>query len=91
MNIAQLPPKRPINAARVDNLFYLLSIISGIIVLLVTGAIVVFFALYYRGSNMPRGAVPERKSHEIEMGWTAATLFTFLFIFWWGRPNSLSR
>ena len=57
-------------AVRVDNLFYLLSIVCGLIVLLVTGLIVVFFALYYRGSGMPRGAVPERKSREIEIGWT---------------------
>ena len=49
--------------------------ISGLVILLVTGLIVVFFALYYRGSPMPRGEVPERKSHEIEIGWTVATLF----------------
>jgi cytochrome c oxidase subunit II len=89
MNIAQFTTEASEYAAKVDNLFYLLSVISGIIVLLVTGAIVVFFALYYRGSGMPRGAVPERKSREIEIGWTAATLFTFLFIFWWAASEQL--
>ena len=77
-------------AIRVDNLFYLLSVICGLIVLLVTGLIVVFFALYYRGSSMPRGAVPERKSREIEIGWTAATLFAFLFFFWWAASDQLT-
>ena len=77
-------------AVRVDNLFYLLSVICGLIVLLVTGLIVVFFALYYRGSSMPRGAVPERKSREIEIGWTAATLFAFLFFFWWAASDQLT-
>jgi cytochrome c oxidase subunit II len=77
-------------ATRVEHLFYLLSVISGLVVLLVTGLIVVFFALYYRGSPMPRGEVPERKSHEIEIGWTVATLFTFLFIFWWAASDQLT-
>jgi cytochrome c oxidase subunit 2 len=89
MNIAQFTTAASDYAAKVDNLFYLLSIISGIIVCLVTGAIVVFFSLYYRGSRMKRGAVPERKSREIEIGWTAATLFTFLFIFWWAASEQL--
>ncbi len=38
MNIAQFTTEASEYAAKVDNLFYLLSIISGIIVLLVTGA-----------------------------------------------------
>jgi cytochrome c oxidase subunit II len=77
-------------AVKVDDLFYLLSVICGLVVLLVTGLIVVFFALYYRGSRMPRGYVPERKSREIEIGWTAATLFSFLFIFWWAASDQLT-
>ncbi len=77
-------------AARVDHLFILLSVISGLVVLLVTGLIVFFFARYYRGSPAPRGEVPERRSREIEIGWTAATLFTFLFIFWWAASNNLA-
>ena len=39
---------------------------------------------------MPRGAVPERKSREIEIGWTAATLFAFLFFFWWAASDQLT-
>jgi cytochrome c oxidase subunit II len=89
MTIAQFSTEASEYAVKVDHLFYLLSIISGVIVLLVSGAIVVFFALYYRGSRMPRGTVPERKSREIEIGWTVATLFTFLFIFWWAASEQL--
>jgi cytochrome c oxidase subunit 2 len=77
-------------ATRVDHLFYLLSIVSGLVVLLVTGCIVVFFALYYRGSRTKRGDVPEHKTHEIEIGWTVATLFSFLFIFWWAASDQLT-
>lgn len=77
-------------AVRVDHLFYLLSIISGLVVALVAGLIIVFFALYYRGSSMPRGPVPERNSREIEIGWTVATLFSFLFLFWWAASDQLT-
>ena len=77
-------------AMLVDHLFYLLSIISGLVVALVSWPIIVFFALYYRGSSMPRGEVPERKSREIEIGWTVATLFRFLFIFWWAASDQLT-
>jgi cytochrome c oxidase subunit 2 len=77
-------------AVRVDHLFWLLSIISGLVVVVVTGLIVVFFALYHRGSSMPRGAVPERSSRELEIGWTVATLFTFLFLFWWAASDQLT-
>jgi cytochrome c oxidase subunit II len=77
-------------AVHVDHLFWLLSIISGLVVVAVTGLIVVFFALYYRGSAMPRGEVPERSSRELEIGWTVATLFTFLFLFWWAAADQLT-
>lgn len=89
MNISQFTTEASQYAVHVDDLFYLLSIVSGIIVLLVSGAIIVFFALYYRGSSTPRGTLPERKSHEIEIGWTVATLFSFLFIFWWAASEEL--
>ena len=90
MTLDQFTTQASDYAVKVDHLFYLLSVISGLIVFLVTGLIVVFFALYYRGSTMPRGAVPERKSREIEIGWTVATLFTFLFLFWWAASDQLT-
>ena len=90
MTIDQFTTQASDYAVKVDHLFYLLSIISGLVVLLVSGLIVAFFALYYRGSKTPRGPVPERKSHEIEIGWTVATLFTFLFLFWWAASDQLT-
>jgi cytochrome c oxidase subunit 2 len=90
MKLEQFTAQASDYAVRVDHLFYLLSAISIAIVLLVSGLIVVFFALYYRGSPMPRGAVPERKSRELEIGWTAATLFSFLFLFWWAASDQLT-
>ena len=90
MNLDQFTTEASDYASRVDHLFYLLSIISGLVVALVTGLIVVFFALYYRGSSRPRGEVPERKSREIEIGWTVATLFSFLFFFWWAASDQLT-
>ena len=90
MNLDQFTTEASDYAVRVDHLFYLLSVISGLVVALVTGLIVVFFALYYRGSSTPRGEVPERKSHEIEIGWTVATLFSFLFFFWWAASDQLT-
>ena len=90
MNLDQFTTEASDYAVRVDHLFYLLSVISGLVIALVTGLIVVFFALYYRGSSTPRGEVPGRKSHEIEIGWTVATLFSFLFFFWWAASDQLT-
>src|SRR5580700_9860570 len=77
-------------AADVDRLFWLLVVISGLIIALVVGLLVTFLARFRRDSNAPRGAVPERVSREIEIGWTVATLFLFLFLFWWAASNQLA-
>lgn len=90
MSIDQFTTAASDYAVKVDHLFYLLSAISSLVVALVTGLIVVFFALYYRGSRRPRGEVPERKTHEIEIGWTVATLFSFLFFFWWAASDQIT-
>lgn len=77
-------------AAHVDALFTLLSVISGIIVALIAGLISYFLIRYHRGSGAPRGETPERADREIEIGWTVATFFTFLFLFWWAASDQLS-
>ncbi len=77
-------------ASRVDALFALLSVISGAVVLLVAGLIGGFLIRYHKGSRAPRGETPERRNREIEIGWTVATLFTFLFLFWWAASDQLS-
>jgi cytochrome c oxidase subunit II len=90
MNIDQFTTAASDYAVHVDRLFDLLSIISGAVVILVTSLIVIFFARYYRGSAAPRGATPDKLDHEIEIGWTVATLFTFLFLFWWAASDQLT-
>lgn len=90
MTLAQFTTEASDYAARVDALFALLSVISGIVVALVAGLITYFLIRYHRGSRAPRGETPERLDREIEIGWTAATLFTFLFLFWWAASDQLS-
>jgi cytochrome c oxidase subunit II len=77
-------------AVHVDRLFYLLSAVAGIVVVLVSALIIVFLARYHRGSRAPRGATPDKLDHEIEIGWTVATLFAFLFLFWWAASDQLT-
>jgi cytochrome c oxidase subunit 2 len=69
-------------APHVDGIFWLLTGIS-VAIMAVVGALILLFAFRYRrGSATKRGPVPERLSGEIEIGWTVATLFVFLFVFW---------
>jgi cytochrome c oxidase subunit II len=77
-------------AGEVDGIFWLLVTISGLVTLLVAGLIVTFSLRYRRGSLARRGPLPEWLQHDIELGWTSATLFLFLFIFWWAASADLS-
>jgi cytochrome c oxidase subunit 2 len=77
-------------ASEVDGTFWLLVVIGGSITLLVALLIAGFSLRYRRDSNARRVVVPERVSRDVEIGWTVATLFLFLFIFWWAASNQLS-
>jgi cytochrome c oxidase subunit II len=77
-------------ASKVDNTFWVLVVISGLITLLVASLIAGFSLRYRRGSNAWRGPFPERLGRDVEIGWTVATLFLFLFIFWWAASNELT-
>jgi cytochrome c oxidase subunit II len=90
MRLAEFTAQASDYAVRVDTLFALLSIISGAVVALVAGLITYFLIRYHRGSRAPRGETPERLDREIEIGWTAATFFSFLFLFWWAASDQLS-
>jgi cytochrome c oxidase subunit 2 len=68
----------------VDTDFWLLTLISVIIFLVVFTLVLVFSIRYRRGSEAKRGPLPDFIKHEIEIGWTAATVFLAIFIFWWG-------
>lgn len=84
------PEEAAARAGDVDFIFVLLLVLSGIIILLVAGLLLTFSIRYRRGSSAPRGKLPKLISREIEIGWTAATLFLALFLFWWAGTLELS-
>ncbi len=78
-------------APRVDGIFWMLVGVSAFIMLLV-GALILFFSIKYRrGTRAKRGPVPERIDREVEIGWTVATLFAFLFFFWFAAAAETSQ
>jgi cytochrome c oxidase subunit II len=89
MTLDQLTTAASDYATQVDRLFWLLVVISGLIMLLVMALVVTFVIRYRRGSTVHRGELPPTLKHEVEVGWTAATLFLFLFIFWWADTAHL--
>ncbi|MBV9393032.1 MAG: cytochrome c oxidase subunit II [Methylobacteriaceae bacterium] len=77
-------------ALKVDTLFYILLALAGFITLLVFGLVLLFAIRYRRGSKASRADMPDLLSREMEIGWTLATLFLFLFVFWWAGSADLS-
>jgi cytochrome c oxidase subunit 2 len=61
-----------------------------LIMVFVAMLVVIFSLRYQRGSKAKRGALPKVMSRELEVGWTSATLFLALFIFWWVSSSQLS-
>lgn len=88
-HLALWPPTASDQAARFDLLFTGLLVISGAILLLVVMLLLVFCARYRRGSAAPRGDLPEVLKRDVEIGWTTATLFLALFLFWWAGATQL--
>jgi cytochrome c oxidase subunit 2 len=82
-------PEASTHAARVDQIFYGLLLLSGLTLLLVFGLVLVLSIRYRRGSTAKRGPLPEIVSREFEIGWTVATLFLFAFLFWWAASADL--
>jgi len=89
MTLDQLVTAASDYARDVDRLFWLLVVISGLIPLLVMALVAIIVIRYRRGSTVHRGELPPALKHEVELGWTAATLFLFLFIFWWADTAHL--
>ena len=90
MNSAFTLPEASTHAVRVDHIFYGLLILSGLTMILVFALVVVFAVRYRRGSNAKRVPLPEIVGREFEIGWTSATLFLFVFLFWWAASADLS-
>jgi cytochrome c oxidase subunit 2 len=84
------PEQASTQAGKVDFIFILLLVMSGVIILLVAGLLLGFSIRYRRGSKAPRGKLPDFMSRDIEIGWTAGTLFLALFLFWWASTVELS-
>ncbi len=82
-------PEATTHAQRVDQIFYGLLILSGLTLLLVFSLVIILAIRYRRGSAAKRGPLPEIVSREFEIGWTAATLFLFAFLFWWAASADL--
>ncbi|MDQ6710339.1 MAG: cytochrome c oxidase subunit II [Candidatus Dormibacteraeota bacterium] len=82
-------PEASTHAERVDHIFYGLIFLSGSTMLVVFAFIVILAIRYRRGSAAKRGPLPEIVSREFEIGWTSATLFLFVFLFWWAASADL--
>ena len=81
------PPTPPIPTT----IFFGLLAISGVVIALVLALIVGFSIRYRKGSTANRADMPEVMSREFEIGWTAATFFLFLFVFWWVGSSQLTN
>lgn len=73
-------------AISVDDFFFTLTVISIFVAGLVFVLIAVFAVRYRAGSSHAGG---QRPGLELEIGWTAATVFLFFFIFWWAAASEL--
>ncbi|WP_426435563.1 cytochrome c oxidase subunit II [Bradyrhizobium genosp. P] len=89
MNPIVALPEASTHAVRVDHIFFVLLILSGLVMILVFALIIVLAVRYRRGSSAKRGPLPEIVSREFEIGWTAATAFLFIFLFWWAASADL--
>jgi cytochrome c oxidase subunit 2 len=76
-------PAASSNAPEVDHLLLALLAISGVVLVLVFGLMLLYIVKYRAGSGLDRGAVAQ-KTWRIETAWTAATLFIFFGLFIWG-------
>lgn len=85
-----MPEVASTQAVLTDRIYFGLLVLSGLIILLVAALILIFSIRYRRGSKAERGTMPQVMSREFEIGWTSATLFLALFIFWWVSSSQLS-
>jgi cytochrome c oxidase subunit II len=87
---AFMPESASMQAVQTDRIYSVLLAFSAVIVVIVGGLVIVFSIRYRRGSKAGRAELPRIMSRELEIGWTSATLFLALFIFWWVSSTQLS-
>ena len=80
--LSLLPVQASEQAVRTDHIYFVLLALSFVVIALVLTCVIVFAARYRRGSKAKRGPMPKLLNREFEIGWTSATLFFALFIFW---------
>jgi cytochrome c oxidase subunit 2 len=90
MNLDQFIAEASDYARGVDETFWILTAISAAIVIFLSILILSFMIVYRRGSSSPRQRLPDLRKREIEIGWTAATFFLFMFMFWWAGVQLLN-
>ncbi len=83
------PTEASTQAVTTDRIFFGLVVVTALILLLVFGLIGTFSFRYRNGSKAKRGELPRWVSRDFEIGWTAATLFLFLFLGWWTASANL--
>jgi cytochrome c oxidase subunit 2 len=76
-------PEASQNAQQVDIAFAAVFAIAAIIFIVLFVLLVVFAVRYRRGAVAAHAPLPKFLSREIEIGWTVATAFLAIFIFWW--------
>jgi cytochrome c oxidase subunit 2 len=82
-------PQASTQARTFDAIFIVYLVISGAVILLVLALVVGFSIRYRAGSSARRGPLPNWVKHEFEIGWTTATIFLFVFLFWWTASAEL--
>ena len=76
-------PEASRNAQSVDIAFATVFGIAAVIFLVLFVLLVVFAVRYRRGAPASHAPLPKFVSREFEIGWTTATIFLAIFIFWW--------
>jgi cytochrome c oxidase subunit 2 len=76
-------PEASHNASQVDLAFAAVLAIALAIFIALLVLLVVFAVRYRRGAPASHAPLPKLLSREIEIGWTVATTFLAIFIFWW--------
>jgi cytochrome c oxidase subunit 2 len=90
MDAILMPETASFQAARTDLIYFALLGLGGAVLLLVLGLVITFAIRFRRGSKADRRELGAVVSREFEIGWTATTLFIFLFLFWWAGSAQLS-
>ena len=78
-------------APEIDRIFWILCLIGGAVMLLVGLLVFLFAVRYRRGSPAKRGPLPTLIGREVEIGWTVATAFVFLFLAWFATSAELPQ